>query len=130
MIQYTIEKRNVVSIGQAKFYPKIVRAKTMPMDEIAELLQLRTTLTEGEVKAFLKALSQAIRYYVTSSYTVEVEGLGIFSPSIKAKSVLTQEEVTADTITHKGVNYRPTTKMKAKLQQTKFTKANLDTAHL
>lgn len=107
MIQYTIVKKKVLTgshPGEIKYYPKIVRAKTIDTDEIAELLQQRTTLGESEVRAFLNGLSQAIRYYVCASYPVEVEGLGRFTPSIKAKAMDSPEVVTAATITHKGVN--------------------------
>ncbi len=130
MIRYTIEKRTPVATGITKFYPKIVRAATMPMDDVAALLQMRTTLTQSEVRGFLRSLAQAVQHYVTDSYTVEVEGLGIFTPAIKAKAQNTPDEITAQSITTKGVNYRPTVKMNAKLDQIKFTKANLDTAHL
>lgn len=42
MIQYTIVKKKVLTgshPGEIKYYPKIVRAKTIDTDEIAELLQ-------------------------------------------------------------------------------------------
>lgn len=67
MIQYTIVKKKVLTgshPGEIKYYPKIVRAKTIDTDEIAELLQQRTTLSDSEVRAFLNGLSQAISYYV------------------------------------------------------------------
>ncbi len=130
MIEYTIVKKNILATAETKFFPKIVRAKTAEMEEIVSVLQERTTLEESEVIAFLMAFSKAIRHYVTNSYVVEVEGLGIFTPTISAKSVLSQEEVTAHTITRKGVNYRPTADMDYDLQQIKFRKANLDTLHL
>ena len=132
MIQYTIVKKKVLTgshPGEIKYYPKIVRAKTIDTDEIAELLQQRTTLGESEVRAFLNGLSQAIRYYVCASYPVEVEGLGRFTPSIKAKAMDSPEAVTAATITHKGVNYSPTMEMKRKLEKVKFVKADLKSAH-
>ncbi len=133
MIQYTIVKKKVLTgshPGEIKYYPKIVRAKTIDTDEIAELLQQRTTLGESEVRAFLNGLSQAISYYVCASYPVEVEGLGRFTPAIKAKAMDSPEAVTAATITHKGVNYCPTSKMEAKFAESKFVKADLDSAHL
>lgn len=85
--------------GEIKYYPKIVRAKTIDTDEIAELLQQRTTLSDSEVRAFLNGLSQAISYYVCASYPVEVEGLGRFTPAIKAKAMDSPEAVTVSTIT-------------------------------
>lgn len=75
---------------------------------------------------FILALGKGIRYYVTDSYTVEIDGLGIFTPTIKAKAVDSEEELKPNTITKKGVNYRPTTDMKNEYEQIKFAKANLD----
>ena len=127
MIRYTIEKK-VLPNGRnkAKYYPKIVRGETLTTEQVAALLQERTTLDNSEVFGFLNALGKAVRSYVTNSYVVEVEGLGIFTPTMKATSVDTEEELKASTITKKGVNYRPTTRMKNTYKSIGFTKANLD----
>lgn len=133
MIQYTIEKKTVLTganPGEVKFYPKIVRGATLNTKKVAALLQERTTLDIGEVYGFLLALSKGIRYYVTDSYTVEIDGLGIFTPTISAKSVESADELKASTITKKGVNYRPTSDMKSEYEQIKFVKANLDSKGL
>ena len=127
MIQYTIEKKaSPADRSKSKYYAKIVRGSTLTTKKIAALLQERTTLDKGEIYGFLLALSKGIRYYVTDSYTVEVAGLGIFIPTLKANSVDTEEELKASNITKKGVIYRPTSDMKAEYQQIKFAKANLD----
>ena len=130
MIQYTIAQKESPIDGQKKFYPKIVRGATVNTKKIAALLQERTTLDIGEVYGFLTALSNGIRYYVTDSYVVEIEGLGIFSSTISAKGVDTADELKAEIITKKSVNYRPTTDMKKSYEQIKFAKANLDSKHL
>lgn len=131
MIQYTIAKRKMINDPSVeKYYPKIVRGNTLDTEKIALLLQERTTLEPGEIYGFLTALSKAIRNYVTDSYVVDIEGLGIFSPTISARAVNTPDELDATTIRKKGVNYRPTSRMKSKFGQIKFSKANLDTAHL
>ena len=127
MIRYTIEKKALPSDrSKAKYYPKIVRGETLTTEEVAALLQERTTLDNSEVFGFLNALGKAVRSYVTNSYVVEVEGLGIFTPTMKATSVDTEEELKASTITKKGVNYRPTTLMSNGYKSIGFTKANLD----
>jgi predicted histone-like DNA-binding protein len=133
MIQYTIEKKTVLTganPSEVKFYPKIVRGATLNTKKVAALLQERTTLDIGEVYGFLLALSKGIRYYVTDSYTVEIDGLGIFTPTISAKSVESADELKASTITKKGVNYRPTSDMKSEYEQIKFVKANLESKGL
>ena len=127
MIQYVIEKKaSPKDRTQSKYYAKIVRGSTLSTKKVAALLQERTTLDIGEVYGFLVALSKGVRYYVTDSYTVEIKGLGIFTPTINATAVDSEEELKPSTITKKGVNYRPTTDMKNEYTQIKFTKANLD----
>ena len=85
MIRYTIEKKVLPSDrSKAKYYPKIVRGETLTTEQVAALLQERTTLDNSEVFGFLNALGKAVRSYVTNSYVVEVEGLGIFTPTMKA----------------------------------------------
>jgi len=127
MIRYTIEKKALPNDRtKAKYYPKIVRGETLTTEQVAALLQERTTLDNSEVFGFLNALARAIKTNVLNSYVVEVEGLGIFTPTMKATSVETEEELKASTITKKGVNYRPTTSMTNGYKSIGFTKANLD----
>ena len=127
MIRYIIEKKALPNDrSKVKYYPKIVRGETLDTEQVAALLQERTTLDNSEVYGFLTALSKAVRSYVVNSYVVEVEGLGIFTPTLKAESVDTEEELKASAITKKGVNYRPTSKMKNSYKAIGFAKANLD----
>ena len=127
MIRYTIEKKALPNDRtKVKYYPKIVRGETLDTEQVAALLQERTTLDNSEVFGFLNALGKAIKYHVLNSCVVEIEGLGIFTPTMKAESVDTEEELKASTITKKGVNYRPTTRMKNSYKSIGFVKANLD----
>jgi predicted histone-like DNA-binding protein len=133
MIQYTIEKRTVLTganPGQVKYYPKIVRATTMTTEKVAALLEERTTISKGEAYAFLQAFSKAVTFYVKEAFVVEAEGLGIFTPYINAETVDSLDEATEKTIKKKGVRYRPTKAMETKLNQIRFQKANLDVEHL
>lgn len=50
--------------------------------------------------------------------------------SVNANDVNTADELKAEIITKKSVNYRPTTDMKKSYEQIKFAKANLDINHL
>ena len=133
MIQYTIEKRTVLTganPGQVKYYPKIVRATTMTTEKVAALLEERTTISKGEAYAFLQAFSKAVTFYVKEAFVVEAEGLGIFTPYINAETVDSLDEATEKTIKKKGVRYRPTKEMETKLNQIRFQKANLNSKHL
>lgn len=123
MIKYTVAEAKKPGTTEKIYFPKIVRASSLQMRDIEDLLQRRSTMTEGEIHAFLTGLVNAIRFYVTNSYSVEVEGLGIFTPTIKSTAMNTPDDVNAKSITAKGVNYRPTSRLDSKLQSSKFTKA-------
>lgn len=127
MIRYTIEKKALPNDRtKSKYYPKIVRCETLDTEQVVALLQERTTLDNSEVFGFLNALARVIKTNVLNSYVVEVESLGIFTPTMKATSVATEEELKANTITKKSVNYRPTTSMTNGYKSIGFVKANLD----
>ncbi len=128
MILYTVAERKINLKGESsvKYCPKIVRAATLDFDTLVDLIAERTTIEEGEVRSFLLSLVKAIKYYITSSFVVNIEGVGIFTPTLTARAVKTLEECTADTITKKGVTFRPTAKMTSKFQEITFKKANLD----
>lgn len=128
MIQYTIEKRTVTTAAGRveRYYPKIVRAAALDFDKLVALLAERTTLEPSEVSAFLLSLARGIRYYVTDSFVVEIEGLGIFSPTLSATPQDSSAAVTGKTIVRKSVNYRPTAAMKQRLRSISLVKADLD----
>ncbi len=114
MIEFTVEKK------AGLYYPKIVRGRTLTMQQVAETVAEKTGIYPPVVYAFICAFGEQVRRLVCESYIVEVKGVGIFSPSIKSKSVSTAEELTARSITYKGVNYRPSVKMKKKLKEAEF----------
>lgn len=130
MIQYVIEQRHNVATGQKEYFPKIVRATTLPTKEIAELLAHRTTLSEAEVYSFLAGLSDFLIERICDSYIVRLEGFGTFSPAIKATPQPTEKDVKASTITTKTVNFRPSATLRQSLQNPQLRKANLNSAHL
>lgn len=114
MIEFAVEKK------AGLYYPKIVRGKTLEDNQAVEFVAEKTGFTTAQVLSFILCLSQHITFHVCHSFVVEVEGLGIFSPSIKSKNVSTAKELTVRSITNKGVNYRPTVKMKKKLKEAEF----------
>ena len=54
MIRYTIEKKALPNDRtKVKYYPKIVRGETLDTEQVAALLQERTTLDNSEVFGFI-----------------------------------------------------------------------------
>lgn len=65
-------------------YPRVISRGTRKMDRICYELSDSCSITSSDIKGVLEALSQYIGRELAEGYTVELEGLGHFSPSLKS----------------------------------------------
>jgi hypothetical protein len=67
-----------------KYRPEIKRMPTMQMDELMEQMVLRTGLTKGEIYHVAYELCDALLSAHRDGRAVKVDGLGTFTPTIRA----------------------------------------------
>lgn len=68
--------------GNLKYYPHLVRAGGVTLDEIADDISGASTFTPGDVKGVVIALAERIARNVARGYTVSIEGIGSFRASL------------------------------------------------
>ena len=91
------------------------------IDELAEEISLATTLTPADVKACIACFMQSIPKHLMTGQAVNCEGFGIFRLSFSVKEGHEKrEDVTAKDIETLRVLFRPCTKLKKQLEETKF----------
>lgn len=67
-----------------KYRPELKRMKTMQTEELMEQLVQRTALTQGAVRQSVYELRDTLLLALRAGQGVRIEGLGIFSPTIRA----------------------------------------------
>lgn len=101
-------------------YARIVSSGTKRMDEICEYITNCSSVTSADIKGVLEALSQYIGRELSYGYSVELEGIGHFSPSLKTtKQEPDEKGRIAYSVTTRGVNFRCANQLKKRVSQGK-----------
>lgn len=97
--------------GKRVLYPKLIIEDQVNLDRIARDISDNSTFSLGEVQGVLYALIKNIERYAGWGYSVKIDGLGVFTPSLQYKRDVEREEVggtkrNAASIEVGGVNFR------------------------
>lgn len=99
-------------------YARIVSSGTKRMDEICEYVSDCCSVTSADIKGVLEALSQYMGRELSYGYSVELEGIGHFSPSLKTtKREPDGNGKVAYSVTTNGVNFRCANQLKKKVSK-------------
>jgi predicted histone-like DNA-binding protein len=102
---------NPVGPGQKpkkRLHARVVSYSNVKSDEVIRRIQMRSSLSEGDVKSALTLLSEVLGECLAEGRRVQLEGLGYFTPTLS-----TMEPVKADTkrkggkVKLKTVRFRP-----------------------
>ena len=64
---------------------RVITRDTKRMNDICEYISECSSVTSADIKGVLEALTSYIGRELSYGYSVELEGLGHFSPSVKSK---------------------------------------------
>lgn len=93
-------------------YPRVISRGTRKMDRICYELSDSCSITSSDIKGVLEALSQYIGRELAEGYTVELEGLGHFSPSLKSIRDVHEDGTIQYSASVHGVNFRSSNQLK------------------
>jgi len=88
------------------------------MNDICEYISECSSVTSADIKGVLEALTSYIGRELSYGYSVELEGLGHFSPSVKSKEVTDQKGNTKSSASIHGVNFRCSPRLKEMVKRT------------
>lgn len=96
---------------------RLISSGTKNMQEVCEYINECCSLTSSDIKGVLDALSNYIGHQLSYGYSVELEGLGHFSPALKTqKKEDTETGKTVFTVSVSGVNFRCAPELKEKVK--------------
>ncbi|EKN05706.1 HU family DNA-binding protein [Parabacteroides johnsonii] len=92
---------------------RFISRGTQRMDELCEHLSETCTLTSADVKGVIEALTLYIGRNLSRGYSVELEGLGHFSPALKTVRKTDENGQSIFFARADGVNFRCSKRLKA-----------------
>ena len=101
---------------ETKYHARAVTTHTVDTNKIIEEINERASLTPGDVKAALRALSDLIALHLSESRRVHLEGIGYFQPTLKYVKEINPHKTRAQSIWFKSVKFRADNDLKMKLK--------------
>lgn len=115
MAQYEMQEMNLPNEeGKRILYPRIILSGQKDSHYLAELLAEGTTFNAGEINGMLQGLAQKMAWLLGEGYSVKLNGIGTFTPSLALRKDKEREEAGEDA-THRnarsikigGIKFRP-----------------------
>lgn len=110
-INYVLQKCN--NEKSDNFGQYVARVRTLGLtttEEVAEKIQKNASVKRSDVKAVLDELADVLTEKLADGFTVKLDGLGTFSPRIRAKYQAVTDENPYDVeenVKNVGVLFRP-----------------------
>ena len=107
-------------------YAKVVSGGKITTDKLADEIAQRSTFSSGDVKGVVKALSEMLHYHLSEGETVDIDGIGNFSVTLKTlKGITDPKQIRAESIRFNNVVYRTSPELKHKLKNIQLVRAVL-----
>lgn len=108
--------------GEARWVARLTKRNTVDLDQIAEIIVNRSSLSRGDILAVITSLTEVTTELLLNNNTVQLGELGTYSLHIKARPVVAPDKVTASTIKSTSVAYRASPAMKKRMKSAQFTR--------
>lgn len=106
--------------GKYKYYGRITRRKQVDFRHIAETLSQRSTLSTTDMAAAIEGFKVIITEELLNGHNVKLDGLGIFSLSVKTEGVDEPAKLNQQAIKEIKVHFLPDSELKKRLKSAKF----------
>lgn len=111
---------------EESLYAKVVSERKIDTDKLAEEIADTCSFSSGVVKGMLQALSDRLAFHLKYGETVELEGIGNFSVTLKTpKGVTDPKQIRAESLGFKNVVYRCSPTLKHRLKTMPLERAVL-----
>jgi predicted histone-like DNA-binding protein len=107
-VKYSMRKLSGISSHNTAFYPQMKRKGIFSTKQIAEQIKQETSFTESDVIGVVSALSHLMAVRMADGYNVKIDGIGIFSASLKMAANKSKDltHTNASSIEIGGVNFK------------------------
>ena len=113
-------KDNISSCPKKGYYAQVVTRGTIDTKTLCKHIADTCSLSRADMAAALIALSQNITDYLLAGYNVNIEGIGTFSISAESRIVESSNDIHAQSVKVKNINFRSAVSLKKAMQDSKF----------
>ncbi len=104
-----------------KYLAAIAPEGKVDNETLIKFIEENSSISQADITILFDALAEVITENITIGRGVNFENLGIFSPNLRTKGSLNEEEVTADNIQQVVVNFRPSSKFRKEMDNEKVS---------
>mgnify|MGYP000984411377 CR=1 FL=1 len=121
-IKFYKYKRKITkdSVSEYKYMPKNHLEVAVGFEELAEMIEKKSTMSRGDVLGVLAEVETTTCYMLENGHPVKLGILGTFFPSIETKSVDSPEKVTSKLIKRFKVIFKPSKYLKNRFKNVEF----------
>lgn len=98
--------------GKKQPYARLITRGTKRMDEICSFISESSSLNSADIKGALDILSRCIGRELSFGYSVELEGIGHFSPALRMARSVDDKGRSVSSVYVGGVNFRSSARLK------------------
>lgn len=120
---YSVFKNPVEGKNGGKLHARLVNQTTIRTGFIIEEVSEMSSFSSADVKGMLEALRNRLEFHLKNGESVELEGLGTFSVSLKCPPSVTEKEITPGKVSFHKVNFRCAKALRSKLQSMKMERS-------
>jgi predicted histone-like DNA-binding protein len=106
--------------GTYKYYGRITDRKTVNFRHIASVLSRRTTMSTADMAAAIEGFREIIAEELLEGNSVKLDGLGIFSLSVRTEGVNDASELNKNKVRDVKLQFRPDPEIKQMLKTASF----------
>ncbi len=111
------KKNNLVSPPEVKYYPCAVSRGEVNLDDLAQIVASRTTMSRPDCFGVIMALSDVIGESLANGNIVRVNNLGTFQLNLTGTAADSDEVLGKSNIKEAKINYRPSKELKNKMKK-------------
>lgn len=122
-VSYKIVSNTLPGKPEKVYYlPRMVLSGTTDLEQLAQTIAYRTTLSESDCIAAVKALESVMLEAFAEGKSVKLGEIGTFRVNIGAKVCEHPDQINSTKITKRTISYLPSKKFKNYLKNIRFTK--------
>ena len=115
-------KRLVFNQGvtEVRYHPKMHPEVTVGFEELAEMIEKKSTMSRGDILGVLAELETTILWMLENGHPVSLGLLGTFYPAIEVQMVDSPEKVTRNLIKRFKIIFKPSKFFKERFRKVEF----------
>ncbi|MCD7972210.1 MAG: HU family DNA-binding protein [Candidatus Azobacteroides sp.] len=109
-------------------HPRIVSKGVIGTEKLIDEITYGSSLTGSDIQAVLVALADRIADHLQDGYQVELNGIGKFSATLKARPVMDKKEIRSVSVSFDTITFRPAKSLRKNVRRGKVKRAPIGTS--